>query len=351
MVADMRIFLTFLALSFAQFAAAQDLQSLLTDAAPGDQQAAVLCLWQDGKTECATTGRLQPNGRAIRSSDRFAIASVGKTVTAVALLQLVERGQLGLDDPANAHLSARTATAFSNLPGITLRHLLAMQSGLPDYYDEAYFDAVLQDRSKQTLDYALAQAALGRTQFRPGAEFEYSNTNYLLLQDILQNTTGQSLASYLKKHVLKRAGMADSFVFGTRSLPANFATGFENIRGRGAEDVSFYYTGAGLGDGPLIASAPDLVAFYRALFVTQKLLGQPILRQMLTDPLGADYGLGIEVENTRRTGPIYGHSGADVGFVADVRYAPKMNAIIVALMAGVDGDPSVTYEVLDELAR
>ena len=113
-------------------ATAQDLGQILGEASDGPH-AAVLCVYESGATRCETSGHIRPGARAVSPNDRFAIASVGKTVTAVAVLQLVQTGRLGLDDPASKWLPPKHASSFN---GITVRHLLTMQSGIQDYYTD-----------------------------------------------------------------------------------------------------------------------------------------------------------------------------------------------------------------------
>jgi len=332
----------------ATVAKADDLSDMLADAAPNGSAAAVLYLWQDGQGQSTARGQLRPGGRAAKFSDRFAIASVGKTMTSVALLQLVQAGKIGLDAAAAEYLPADIARQFNGLNGISVRHLLDMRSGLVDYYGDDYFEAVLRTRANQNIRFALGFAAPERPKFRPGKRFDYSNTNYLLVQLIIEQVSGQNLAGYFQQNIFKRAGMGKSLVFGTGVLPSDFVVGVENIRERGPEDVTFYYQGQGYGDGAVISTAADLARFYEALFVKQSLLSPALLKEMLKDPVGARYGLGIEVEQIRSIGTVLGHSGADVGFTADVRFCPKGKAIAVALFASDGGDTEVTYDMLKQ---
>ena len=281
----------------------------------------------DGRAEVSVMGA----GTDIDTA--FAIASVGKTMTAVAVLRLAERGVLGLDDPAARWVSADIAAGLG-LGAVTIRHLLTMTSGLPDYYDDDYLEDALEDqagvqRAEVASAYAFDHVAL----FRPGAGFDYSNTNYVLLGLILEQATGQSYARVMQREVFDPAGMTESFVFGSRPLPAQFADGHE-----GGRHVRQYYAGQGFGDGGVISSARDLARFYQALLAEGRLLSDASLAQMLRDPTGQGYGMGIEVE-----GRILGHSGGDLGFSSDVRFDLTTGAIALTLMARGDADTDWTY--------
>ena len=312
--------------------------------------ARVAYLWVDGAERVTASGLLRPGARAARVSDRFAVASTGKAFLAVAVLQLHERGVLDIDDPAAKWLPENVSGAFGGLPGISIAHLLQMRSGLPDFYTDDYLDPVLEDPSKQTIGFALGLVADAPVLFKPGRRFDYSNTNYLLAELILQRASGLSMAKYFDKHIFGPAKLKKTFVFGSRTLPNDFVSGTENL-GSGPRDVSFYYQGQGFGDGPLISTAEDMAAFYRALFVDRILLSKPALTLMLTDVLGENYGMGIEIETLRGVGPVYGHSGGDLGFTADIRYAVELDAIAVVLLAEPNGNTAASYEMLRSLNR
>lgn len=259
----------------------------------------------------------------------FAIASIGKTMTAVAVLQLVDEGRLSLDLPVAQWLSQDVVNGVAQLNRTTLRHLLTMTSGLPDYYAGDYIEDALDDPeatqvAAAAITYVYGEPAL----FDPGQRFDYSNTNYLLLGMILEQVTGQSYGQVIKNRVLVPAGMSGSFVFGTRALPADFPAGHE-----GRTHMRDYYEGAGFGDGGIIASAQDLALFYHALFIERSLLSDPLLAQMLRDPVGAGYGMGLDI-----SGGIYGHSGGDLGFSSDVRFDPDTGRIAIELVARPDAD-------------
>ncbi len=255
----------------------------------------------------------------------FAIASVGKAFTAVAVLRLAERGLIDLDAPAGSYLAA--SDRFQALQGITVRHLLTMTSGLPDYYTEEVFDAMLADQARnQTPEFALRSVAGEPRLFTPGTDYDYSNTNYLILGMILEQMTGRTYAEVITTEVLDPAGIADSFVMGSRPLPESFAAGHPD-----RALVRRYYGAEGFGDGGILANATDLARFYTALFDDRSLLSETSLSTMLTDAIGADYGMGIELSDG-----LYGHSGADVGYSSDIRMNPDTGDIALELVAEED---------------
>lgn len=286
-------------------------------AALSDDVASLRYLKADGQTQITTTADAT-------FSTPFAIASVGKTMTAVAILRLVDRGVLSLNDPANRHLPADIAQGLGGLDGVTLRHLLTMTSGLPDYLTDAYVDAVLDrpngiQTHRDALRFAFGVGAL----FRVGTEFDYSNTNYVLAGAIAEAATGKSYSDIIQNEVFHPAAMQDAIVFGAAPLPHDFPSGHED-----GEHYRDYYNATGLGDGGVIASAQDLANFYRALFVDRALLSDAMMAELLHDPMDVGYGMGIEMN-----GPVVGHAGGDLGFSSDVRLNTITGTLAILLIA------------------
>lgn len=334
----------------------EDLAALLADARAGGDEASVLFVQQGDDSYVATAGKLRPGGRNAQPDDRFVLASVGKIFTAVAILQLAEVGKLGIDDPVSTWIDPDIAGPLA-LSGVTLRHLLTMTSGIEDYYTDDYLDEVLEEPAAQTPENALRYAE-GPRLFAPGTQFDYSNTNYLLPQLVLEQASGQSMADYMQRNIFDGLGMEKTYVFGTRAHPDDFVAGYEDLGTGpesgpdfGPEDVSFYYLGEGFGDGGVISTAKEVAGFYHALFVRREVLNDQSLEMMLRDPLGEGYGMGVEAVDVPALGMVYGHSGADLGFSADVRLAVKSGDIAVALFASGDADGAVTEEALALLSR
>jgi CubicO group peptidase (beta-lactamase class C family) len=135
----------------------------------------------------------------------FELASLSKIFTAVAVLQLHELGWLALDQDLHHYLP--------NLPaewkGMTAHHLLSHQSGLPD---------LINQWPRQRLDGLDAKAVLSHFQqepqleFAPGTQAAYSNTNYVLLAELVARVSGEDFADYLRQHVFMPADMVSSKV-------------------------------------------------------------------------------------------------------------------------------------------
>jgi D-alanyl-D-alanine carboxypeptidase len=140
--------------------------------------------------------------RDMRPDDQMAIGSITKSVIAAQIMQLVEAGELALDDPATKHLPA---DLDFDTNGATLHQLLGMRSGIPDYVD-ALWPSLSTDRQHSwTPAEVLALVPANRS--AAGARTEYSSTNYVLLGLIIQQVRGRRLAVVLRDGVLRGDGL------------------------------------------------------------------------------------------------------------------------------------------------
>ncbi|MCC5948418.1 MAG: beta-lactamase family protein [Nitriliruptoraceae bacterium] len=292
-------------------------------------------------------------GTPVRVDDVFRIASVTKPMVAAAVLSYVESGALGLDTPVASYLDAALVARLANAEVATVRQLLQMTSGIPDYLDtDAFWVAVEDDPSTfwtpvQVLGFASGSPA----DHAPGAAFTYSNSNDVLAQLLLEELGGEPLAEVLRRTVFDPAGMDGCSVETADTFPATTVRGYD-LGARGdLVDVTASNDGVGLGDGGVVCDVESLARFLPAL-VAGEILGPEMLEAMLdSERSGADgsYGLGVDVDVDDEFGLVVGHDGASSGFQAMLRYAPD-DGVIVALLTNsmaVDLDPDLPDELLD----
>lgn len=138
-------------------------------------------------------------GRPVDAATTMTAYSMSKTITAVAVLQLVESGRIALDDPVDASLYGG---------GITVRHLLAHTSGVPNPLPLRWVHPVARHASfdeKAALDAVLA--AHPRARSRPGDRFAYSNIGYWLLGPLVARASGRPFTAYVAERVLEPLGI------------------------------------------------------------------------------------------------------------------------------------------------
>lgn len=219
----------------------------------------------------------------------FDIASVSKQFTATALLLLVDAGKLSLDDLLSRHLPELPSWAGT----VNVGQLMHQTSGIPDYVGllEAQGFA-FGDRTTQQ-QAVLAVAAMPKLTFAPGSRFEYSNSNYLLLGEIVRRVSAEPLPQFLAEQIFGPLGLA-MVVDPTGPIPGK-AVAYE------ADSDDYHATTTGweqVGDGG-IQTTPTQLVHWADNYRTGRVGGTTLLEAQLsgavpTDPGGGDkYGAGI----------------------------------------------------------
>lgn len=277
---------------------------------------------------CGTANRRY--GVPNRLNTRFNLASVNKMFTAVAVLQLAEQGRLSLDDPLDRHLGEQWL-ASQHAKRITLGHLLAHRSGLGSYFEDAFFQAS-RDRFSALADYSsLLKDA--EPDFTPGESFSYSNTGYLLLGAVLEQSGQGDYFAQVQRRVFDPSGMAQAgyepMNVPVPHLAMHYMRGED---GRWVETTWMHvYRGGPAGGG--YASVGDLTRFAAALS-GGKLLGAATLAQAWPRD-GRLYGLGFEL-GYASAGFVVGHSGGFPGINAQLDIYPQ-SGFSVAVLANLEG--------------
>ncbi|MGW1620571.1 serine hydrolase domain-containing protein [Streptomyces sp. NPDC002172] len=278
------------------------------------------------------------------------IGSETKTFTVTAVLQLVDQGKVGLDDPIGTYLDG--------VPGgdrITLRELAGMRSGLFNYSEDAdFFKALTSDPQRsftprQLLGYAFRHPAM----FPPGEKFSYSNTNLILLGLLVEKESGQRLGDYLEQHVLEPAGMSRTLFPTGNEFPTPHAQGYTNQTATGkVEETAGWNPSWGWAAGAMISDLDDLHTWARTVATGvfpdgRTMVGPAVQKQRLTTPStgiqGAGYGLGIfDVQGW------IGHNGSLPGYESLTVHLPSARTSVVVLLntdIGYKGDiePSTLF--------
>ncbi len=140
----------------------------------------------------------------------FKIASISKLYDAVAITKLVNDGRLSLDNTL-AHYFPELVGRIENADKITLRMMVQHRSGIPNLTDTPNFWTDPPKSSKEALELVLDLPA----GFEPGEDYEYSNTNYLLISELIEKLVGYSKFQYIKEEILTPLGLNNTF--GSRS--------------------------------------------------------------------------------------------------------------------------------------
>ncbi|MDD4964746.1 MAG: serine hydrolase [Gallionella sp.] len=272
----------------------------------------------------------------------FSLASVSKPITAIAVMQLMERGRLSLDDSVLKWLPELPASWHD----ITLHHLLSHQSGIPDCCAGISLDKLqkLDGVGNQALlQHYIADDAL---LFLPGAGAQYSNTNYVILAEIIAKAAGISYAQYLHENIFTPLGMHSTYVYGDHP-PAGTSTALNHGRTSKIYGMTIALTGS-VG---IFSSASDLSVLATAL-LSGKLVSRDTLRLMTTTQakfnIGndkTDYGYGWQLSENGVGLNILGHTGDEDGFVTIMRMNDKQGIVTILLT----NDGKATKRIFQEV--
>jgi D-alanyl-D-alanine carboxypeptidase len=258
------------------------------------------------------------------------IGSVTKTFTVTGVLQLVDQGKLGLDDPIGKFVDG-----VPQGDKITLRQLARMQSGLFNYTEAKPFqDAMFADpRRHFTPQELLGFAFAEPNTFPPGDGFQYCNTNTVLLGLVVEKVGGQPLHDYVRDHITTPLGMSHTNFPTDNAFPEPHAQGYTVQTADGKEAVATDWDPSwGWAAGAMISTLDDMRIWAPAL-ATGKLLTPEMQAQRLQTvgapgmPPQDGYGVGIFI-----LGGWIGHNGSLPGYQTVAVHLPERQTTMVILI-------------------
>lgn len=250
------------------------------------------------------------DGKELDSNSVFMIGSITKTYTATMIMQLVEEGRLRLSDKLSEFYPQ-----VPNAGKIDIEMLLRHRSGLFNYTaHESFLSYVARPIPKQRL---LQQFSILDTMFSPGARYQYSNTNYVLLGFILEDITADSYGNQLQQRILNKLNLKNTY-YGRPGDRSHFAYSYNYQSGGWLAARPEWNTDWALAAGAISATVNDVSSFYKGLFAG-KLVSKESLRQMME--LQDGYGLGLAgIPYGDRI--FYGHSGGIESYRSSCGYHP-----------------------------
>ncbi len=324
------------------------LQAILAKKFPADGTGCTVLVAQDGKLLFSQGYGLANREQKIPASPDtcFRIGSVTKQFTAASILLLAGEGKLSIDDPLTKY--------FAGYPGgdaITLRQLLTHTSGLHNYTEHPDFYArVVYPVSGTDL---VAFFRNDPPDFPPGEQFQYSNTNYVLLGQIVEKVSGQSLESFLRQHFLGPLGLQHTGVWTNAAPPAPAARGYSFSAGQLRPALDWDMSWAG-GAGALYSTTGDLWHWTEAL-EEGRVLAPAQLQTMLTEGTARKpetltrYAMGLTHSELAWL-PVIGHTGGLQGYLSSVTWFPEQKVTIVVLENAMPSPPGPTPESITAIA-
>ncbi|WP_445171121.1 serine hydrolase domain-containing protein [Microcoleus sp.] len=281
------------------------------------------------------------NEPPVTPQTQFLIASVSKSFTTIAVMQLVEAGQINLDSPVQTYLPEFTVTDPAIAAKITIRHLLNQVSGLSDVgFPELQVSQATTIRDRVTSLSRASPVAL------PGAHFYYFNPNYEVLARVVEVVSQQPFSAYLQTHIFTPLQMSRTLNASTSAEAfqgsTNMAQGHLMAFGLpfASPEVSGYLSGS----SGVISTAEDMANYLifqtnSGQFKETKLLSESSVALMHTPPktIGSSYGMGW-VKGSKNGEPAIEHNGILSTFYTDVVLLPK-DKYGIALLYNINASP------------
>ncbi len=289
---------------------------------------------RDGTISVGTYGFAELASRAHVTPDTlFEIGSIGKTFTAILVLQLADEGAIDLDAPVAHYLPWFAVPQPAGAAAITIAHLLSHTAGLVAGIDGTP-EAAFQVWSLRDIP---ARSA-------PGERFHYSNVGYKALGLVLEAVTGGSYPDLLRARILKPLGMSATEPAITNGMRDRLAVGYES-----SPLAPATWLETATADGSIASNAADMCAFARMLLRGgEGVLSAAAFTRMstvharVTDTAGYGYGLIVR-EIDGRT--IIGHGGGMVGYLAALQVDPEAGIGSVVLQNGYGTNPMALARV------
>jgi len=261
-------------------------------------------------------------GKPNTPDTKFLIGSVTKQFTAAAIMQLVEKKLIALDDPFGKYVPEYPKSAADK---ITIRHLLTHTSGIANCTDQPKINEMKTKPAAPAEVLALVQDI--PLAFEPGSEWRYSNTNYILLGLIIERVSGEAYSAYVQKHIFKPLGMRDT------ECPMDFLTGgglaigYEVDSTGAPQPAAILHGSVPHAAGAIASTVRDMEKWDRGLR-GNKLLSKASLDEMFT-PFKSNYAFGWGIDS------LYGrrmasHGGGIDGFCSTfLRFIDEPFCVVV----------------------
>ncbi len=269
----------------------------------------------------------------------FATASGSKSMTALVVMSLVERGTFDLETTVRSLLGPDLPLIADD---VTIEHLLAHRSGIGDYLDE---DAI-EDISDYLMPVGVHELATTEqfvpvldghpTVFPAGERFAYNNGGFVVLALLAERASGVGFHDLVRTLVCEPAGMVDSEFLRSDELPGRAALGY--LAAAGLRTNVFHLPVRGNGDGGIYSTAADLSAFWDALFAG-RLVAPDRVEQMLRPRSewpeeSRRYGLGFHLDATGDGVWLEGH---DAGVSMVSQHDPRTSITCTVLANWSEG--------------
>ena len=285
------------------------------------------------------TGQAPPMDGEVR------IGSNTKTFVAVVVMQMVQEGKVGLDEPIETYLPGLIKGEGIDGSKITVRQLLQHTSGLPEYSDTYLSSRAAESENMQhyvpprdLLDTALGKPAA----FEPGTQWKYTNTNYIVLGMLIERVSQRPVGEQIDQRIVKKLGLSHTYLPGNgeKKLHGPHSQGYHLSAEGKLEDMTDLDTSLAWAAGGMVSTPGELNTFFQAV-LDGRLLTQASIDEMKNGAVdasshlgpGAVYGLGLIGTPLSCGGTAWGHHGGIAGYETHDGVGPDGTAVTVTVTA------------------
>jgi D-alanyl-D-alanine carboxypeptidase len=324
------------------------LQAGLNQGVADGQVGAIGLVRQNGVSQYAAAGKgNQVPSTAADPTSKFRIGSNTKAFTSTVVLQLEAEGKLSLNDTVAKWLPGAVNANGNDGTQITIKQLLNMTSGIPDYLANSSINVPYALNTNAYQTYTPQQlvnvATSSQPTNAPGAAYHYSNTNYILAAMIVQAVTGNNIAQEVQTRIITPLGLTNtSFPTTDPTLQGNYMHAYNlglqywpnyNV------DVTTSNVQMTFAAGAIVSTLSDLATFEHALFAGNLL--PPTQQQELTTlvPTGSTgiwFGLGVSWTTLTGCAPVWVFNGEVLGYLSSQLTSADGNTQVVTVTNGTD---------------
>jgi CubicO group peptidase (beta-lactamase class C family) len=314
---------------------------------------AAIAIVENGRLAFAAGAGVKRHGGAdaVTANTRFRVGSMTKTVTAAAVMSLVQEGKIDLDRPVNGYVPALALAPPFDPGTLSIRQLLDHTAGLPDTYEPSCAP------TKDAIAGWFAEHRDLPLWSPPGRLWNYSNTGYRLAGLATERVAGQPFAALVQSRVLAPSGMTNATFDPAVGEAGDHSWGHSLGPDGGVVASHFHESDCAsrLPEGGLIASVTDWARFTEQMLSSTGFLRAETIAEMEADSVsthrvpGEGYGLGLFTE-TRKGKRLVCHEGSRLGFLSSYCLVPADHLAVTVLFNADHVSPKAfTLRVIDEL--
>lgn len=297
---------------------------------------AALAIVEGGRiTHLRGFGVAGPDGRPVTAETGFFLGSTSKSFTALAIMQLVEAGQVDLDAPVQKYLPWFRLADPEASSQMKVRHLLNHTSGFSTYEGRTHLsDSDMSDKAIENRVRALSKAELTHP---VGRGIYYSNANYCVLGAIIESVSGQRYEDYIQEHIFDPLSMTNSYTSKEEAKQHGLAIGYRYWFGKPVAATDIPYPRGDIAIGYLISCAKDMGNYLVAnmnggVFGDTRILSESGISQMHTpETENLNYAMGWGVRTVYDTRMI-SHGGVTPTSYAEMIIFPEYQRALVLLV-------------------